>query len=41
LTIDGNHPFAGKTPTYALTVADIRDASEEEKRNGVARPLMH
>lgn len=41
LTIDGNHPFAGKTLTYALIVADIRDASEEEKRNGIAKPLMH
>ena len=41
LTVDGNHPFAGKTLTYALTVADIRDATEEEKQNGVSRPLMH
>jgi len=41
LTVDGNHPFAGKTLTYALTVADIRDATEEEKRRGVAKPLMH
>ena len=41
LTVDGNHPFAGKTLTYALTVADIRDATEEEKRKGIAKPLMH
>ncbi len=41
LTVDGNHPFAGKTLTYAVTVADIRDASEEEKRKGVAKPMMH
>jgi len=41
LTVDGNHPFAGKTLTYALTVADIRDATEEEKRNGVSRPILH
>jgi len=41
LTVDGNHPFAGKTLTYALTVADIRDATEDEKRKGVAKPLMH
>jgi FKBP-type peptidyl-prolyl cis-trans isomerase SlyD len=41
LTVDGNHPFAGKTLTYALTVADIRDASEEEKKNGVSKPVMH
>jgi len=43
LTIDGNHPFAGKTLTYAVTVTDIRDATEEEKRKGVAnsRPTVH
>lgn len=41
LTVDGNHPFAGKTLTYAVTVADIRDASEEEKKKGVAKPLAH
>ena len=41
LTVDGNHPFAGKTLTYAVTVADIRDASEEEKRKGISKPVMH
>jgi len=41
LTVDGNHPFAGKTLTYAVTVADIRDASEEEKQKGISRPVMH
>jgi len=41
LTVDGNHPFAGKTLTYVVTVADIRDATEEEKKNGIAKPLMH
>jgi FKBP-type peptidyl-prolyl cis-trans isomerase SlyD len=41
LTVDGNHPFAGKTLTYAVTVTDIRDASEQEKRHGVSLPVMH
>lgn len=41
LTVDGNHPFAGKTLTYVVRVADIRDATEEEKKNGVAKPVMH
>ncbi len=41
LTVDGNHPFAGKTLTYAVTVTDIRDASEEEKRKGISKPVMH
>ncbi len=41
LTVDGNHPFAGKTLTYAVTVADIRDASEEEKQKGISKPILH
>ena len=41
LTVDGNHPFAGKTLTYAVTVADIRDASEEEKQKGISKPVLH
>ena len=41
LTVDGNHPFAGKTLRYAVTVADIRDATEEEKHQGIAKPIMH
>ncbi len=41
LTVDGNHPFAGKTLTYAITVADIRDATDEEKQKGVAGPVIH
>ncbi len=41
LTVDGNHPFAGKTLRYAITVADIREATEEEKQNGIAKPILH
>lgn len=41
LTVDGNHPFAGKTLKYAVTVVDIRDASEQEKQKGVSMPVMH
>ena len=41
LTVDGNHPFAGKTLTYAVTVADIRYASEEEKQKGISKPILH
>lgn len=41
LTVDGNHPFAGKTLTYAVTVVDVRDATDEERRKGVSRPVMH
>jgi FKBP-type peptidyl-prolyl cis-trans isomerase SlyD len=42
LTVDGNHPFAGKMLTYAVTVADVRDATEEEQRKGVSTtPVIH
>ena len=30
LTVDGNHPFAGKTMTFKVDVVAVRDASEKE-----------
>jgi FKBP-type peptidyl-prolyl cis-trans isomerase SlyD len=44
LTVDGNHPMAGKIITFFIKVVDIRDASAEEISNGVppmAMPLLH
>jgi len=35
LTVDGNHPFAGKIVTYNITVKEVRDATESEMKNGV------
>jgi len=35
LTVDGNHPFAGKTITYNITVKEVRDATDSELKNGV------
>ncbi len=35
LTVDGNHPFAGKTITYNITVKEVRDATADEIKNGV------
>jgi FKBP-type peptidyl-prolyl cis-trans isomerase SlyD len=34
LTVDGNHPFAGKTVTFRVKVADVRDATAEEMQSG-------
>ncbi len=35
LTVDGNHPFAGKSITYNITVKEVRDASADELKHGV------
>lgn len=34
LTVDANHPFAGKTVTFEVTVAGVRNASPEELMRG-------
>ena len=34
ITVDANHPLAGQTITFEVTVQDIRDATPEEIRNG-------
>ncbi len=42
LTVDGNHPFAGKNITYTITVKGVRDATLDELANGVENmPQLH
>jgi len=44
LTVDGNHPMAGKTVTFSIRVVDIRDATPDEVANGVPpmpMPVVH
>lgn len=36
LTVDGNHPFAGRTIIYNITVNEVRDATPEELANGIS-----
>ena len=42
LTVDGNHPFAGKAITYNIKVTTVRDATPDEIANGAAQtPSLH
>lgn len=34
LTVDGNHPLAGKEITFHVEVKSIRDATPQEIKNG-------
>ncbi|HKJ50785.1 MAG TPA: peptidylprolyl isomerase [Gammaproteobacteria bacterium] len=34
VTVDANHPLAGKSLKFKVTVEEVRDASEEEKSHG-------
>ncbi len=34
VTLDGNHPFAGHTLVYRITISDIREATESEIQSG-------
>ena len=35
LTVDGNHPFAGKSIIYNITIKEVRDATADELKHGV------
>lgn len=37
VTVDGNHPLAGVNLNFAVTVRDIREATQEEIEHGNAR----
>lgn len=44
LTVDGNHPMAGKVITFNIKVTGIRDATPDEIENGVEpmpMPVLH
>jgi FKBP-type peptidyl-prolyl cis-trans isomerase SlyD len=38
LTVDGNHPLAGKVATFHVKVLEVRDATADEIRNGISNP---
>ncbi|MCU7836209.1 MAG: peptidylprolyl isomerase [gamma proteobacterium symbiont of Taylorina sp.] len=37
LTVDGNHPLAGQTVQFVVTVGEVRDATDEEIKSGVTQ----
>ena len=41
LTVDGNHPLAGKKAKFTVKVLAIRDATPEELKNGVSNPNVN
>ena len=36
LTVDGNHPLAGKNITYNITIQTVREATMDELSNGIS-----
>jgi len=38
LTLDGNHPLAGKTAKFSVKILDVRDATDTEIRDGISNP---
>ncbi len=40
LTVDGNHPLAGKTATFKVKVLEVRDATADEIHNGISNPSV-
>ena len=38
ITVDGNHPMAGKKTTFSLSIVSVRDATPEEIHGQVAQP---
>ncbi|MBU1191015.1 MAG: FKBP-type peptidyl-prolyl cis-trans isomerase [Gammaproteobacteria bacterium] len=41
LTVDCNHPFAGKTVHFHVEVMSVRDATADELRQAGANPNLH
>ena len=41
LTVDGNHPLAGKTARFSVNIISIRDATADELQNGVSNPNVN
>ena len=40
VTVDGNHPLAGKNLNFDVSIEDVRDSTEEELANGHVNGLV-
>ncbi len=40
LTVDGNHPFAGKTLRYRVKVDSVREATKAERASGIPAEMQ-
>jgi FKBP-type peptidyl-prolyl cis-trans isomerase SlyD len=41
LTVDGNHPMAGKTLRVNVKILEVRDATEEDHRQLQMQQTLH
>ncbi|MDA8361524.1 MAG: FKBP-type peptidyl-prolyl cis-trans isomerase [Gammaproteobacteria bacterium] len=41
VTVDANHPLAGQTVRFTVTIRDVRDATEEERQTGHPAQTLH
>ncbi|MDA8389432.1 MAG: peptidylprolyl isomerase [Gammaproteobacteria bacterium] len=41
VTVDANHPLAGQTVRFVVTIRDVRDATDEERQTGRPAQTLH
>ncbi len=41
VTVDANHPLAGQTVRFVVTIRDVRDATDEERETGRPAQVLH
>jgi FKBP-type peptidyl-prolyl cis-trans isomerase SlyD len=41
LTVDGNHPMAGKTLVVRVKILEVRDATDADRQQALTQPMFH